>query len=131
MKLKNILLSFDKLRSFLFPNILVIYTYIQIVFLLIYFQINTHATHFSQIDINSEKMFDFGIVFSSFLISIFMICLCIIMTFIEYLLREKINFKIININNYPKLFNIIHASLFYFGLIIILSFVLNLIFRIL
>lgn len=129
MKIKNILINSDKLRSFVFPNILVLYTYLQIIFLFIYSQINKTSLHLSQTDIATENMFDFGIVFMSVIISLFMICFCFIMTFVEYILRKKINFKIINFKNYPSIFNKIHKLLFYFGLVIIFAYISFLFYR--
>lgn len=129
MKIRNILINSDKLRSFVFPNILVLYTYLQIIFLFIYSQINKTSIHLSQTDIATENMFDFGIVFMSVIISLFMICFCIIMTFVEYLLRKKINLRIINLNNYSSIFNRIHKLLFYFGLVIIFTYISFLIYK--
>ena len=129
MKIKDILINSDKLRSFAFPNILVLYAYLQIIFLFIYSQINKTSIHLSQTDISTENIFDFGIVFMSVIISLFMICFRIIMTFAEYLLRKKINLKIININNFSSFFNIIHKLLFYFGLVIIFTYISLLIYK--
>ena len=129
MKIRNILINSDKLRSFVFSNILVLYTYLQIIFLFIYSQINKTSIHLSQTDIATENMFDFGIVFMSVIISLFMICFCIIMTFVEYLLRKKINLRIINLNNYSSIFNRIHKLLFYFGLVIIFTYISFLIYK--
>ena len=92
MNIKNMLINSDKLRSFAFPNILVLYTYLQIIFLFIYSQINKTSLHLSQTDIATENLFDFGIVFMSVTISLFMICFCFIMTFVEYILRKKNKF---------------------------------------
>ena len=129
MNIKNMLINSDKLRSFVFPNILVLYTYLQIIFLFVYSQINKTSIHLSQTDIATENMFDFGIVFMSVIISLFMICFCIIMTFVEYLLRKKINLRIINLNNYSSIFNRIHKLLFYFGLVIIFTYISFLIYK--
>lgn len=129
MNIKDMLINSDKLRSFVFPNILVLYTYLQIIFLFVYSQINKTSIHLSQTDIATENMFDFGIVFMSVIISLFMICFCIIMTFVEYLLRKKINLRIINLNNYSSIFNRIHKLLFYFGLVIIFTYISFLIYK--
>lgn len=129
MNIKNMLINSDKLRSFVFPNILVLYTYLQIIFLFVYSQINKTSIHLSQTDIATENMFDFGIVFMSVIISLFMICFCIIMTFLEYFLRKKINLRIINLNDYSSIFNRIHKLLFYFGLVIIFTYISFLIYK--
>jgi hypothetical protein len=129
MNIKNMLINSDKLRSFVFPNILVLYTYLQIIFLFVYSQINKTSIHLSQTDIATENMFDFGIVFMSVITSLFMICFCFIMTFVKYILRKKINFKIMNFKNYPSIFNKIHKLLFYFGLVIIFAYISFLFYR--
>lgn len=129
MNIKDMLINSDKLRSFAFPNILVLYTYLQIIFLFIYSQINKTSIHLSQTDIATENMFDFGIVFMSVIISLFMICFCFIMTFVEYLLRKKINLEIINLDNFSNVFNRIHKLLFYFGLVIIFTYISFLIYK--
>jgi len=129
MKIKDIFINSDKLRFFAFPNVLILYVYLQIIFLFIYSQINKTSLHLSQTDIVTENMFDFGIVFMSVIISLFMICFCFIMTFVEYILRKKINLKIIDLNNYPNIFNKIHKLLFYFGLIIIFTYISFLFYR--
>lgn len=129
MKIKDIFINSDKLRFFVFPNVLILYVYLQIIFLFIYSQINKTSLHSSQTDIVTENMFDFGIVFMSVIISLFMICFCFIMTFVEYILREKINLKIIDLNNYPNIFNKIHKLLFYFGLVIIFTYISFLFYR--
>ena len=129
MKIKDILINSDKLRFFVFPNVLILYVYLQIIFLFIYSQINKTSIHLSQTDIATENMFDFGIVFMSVITSLFMICFCFIMTFVEYILRKKINFKIIDLNNYPNIFNKIHKLLFYFGLVIIFTYISFLFYR--
>lgn len=128
MKIKCIFINIDKLRSFVFPNILVLYIYLQTVFLLIYSQINNNAVLLSQTDINTKHMFDFSVVFMSVLIYLFMICFCSVMTFIEYILRNKINLKIININKFSNLCNKLHTLLFYFGLIIIFTYIFSIIY---
>lgn len=89
INIKNILINSDKLRFFAFPNVLILYVYLQIIFLFIYSQISKNSLHLSQIDITTENMFDFGIVFMSVITSLFMICFCFIMTFVEYILRKK------------------------------------------
>jgi hypothetical protein len=104
MKIKDIFINSDKLRFFAFPNVLILYVYLQIIFLFIYSQINKTSLHLSQIDIATANMFDFGIVFMSVIISLFMICFCFIMTFVEYILRKKINFKIMNLKKISKHF---------------------------
>lgn len=129
MKIKDILINSDKLRFFVFPNVLILYVYLQIIFLFIYSQINKTSIHLSQADIATENMFDFGIVFMSVITSLFMICFCFIMTFVEYILRKKINFKIMNFKNYPSIFNKIHKLLFYFGLVIIFAYISFLFYR--
>ena len=129
MNIRDILINSDKLRSFAFPNILVLYTYIQIIYLFVYLQINKSSVYLSHTDITTENIFDFGILFMSAIISLFMICFCIIMTFAEYLLRKKINLKIINPNNFPHIFNRIHKLLFYFGLVIIFTYISFLIYK--
>jgi len=129
MKIKDILINSDKLRFLAFPNILILYFYLQIIFLFIYSQISKYSLHLSQTDIVTENMFDFGIVFMSVIISLFMICFCFIMTFVEYILRKKINLKIIDLNNYPNIFNKIHKLLFYFGLVIIFTYISFLFYR--
>ena len=129
MRIKDILINGDKLRFLAFPNILILYVYLQIIFLFIYSQISKYSLHLSQIDIVTENMFDFGIVFMSVIISLFMICFCFIMTFVEYILRKKINLKIIDLNNYPNIFNKIHKLLFYFGLVIIFTYISFLFYR--
>ncbi len=80
MNIKSILINSDKLRSFVFPNILILYVYLQIIFLLIYSQIDKTSVYLSQTDITTGNMFNFGIIFMSVAISLFMICFCIIMT---------------------------------------------------
>ncbi len=80
MNIKSILINSDKLRSFVFPNILILYVYLQIIFLLIYSQIDKTSVYLSQTDITTGNMFNFGIIFMSVVISLFMICFCIIMT---------------------------------------------------
>ncbi len=129
MKIKDILINSDKLRFFVFPNVLILYVYLQIIFLFIYLQISKTSLHLSQADIAIENMFDFGIVFMSVIISLFMICFCFIMTFVEYILRKKINFKIMNFKKYPNIFNKIHKLLFYFGLVIIFTYISFLFYR--
>ncbi len=129
MKIKNMLINSDKLRSFVFPNILVLYTYLQIIFLFFYSQIDKTSLHLSQTNTSTENMFDFGIVFMSVILSLFMIFFCFIMTFVEYLLRKKINFEIINLNNFSIIFNRIHKLLFYFGLVINFTYISFLIYK--
>ena len=129
MKIKNMLINSDKLRSFVFPNILVLYTYLQIIFLFFYSQIDKISLHLSQTNTSTENMFDFGIVFMSVILSLFMIFFCFIMTFVEYLLRKKINFEIINLNNFSIIFNRIHKLLFYFGLVINFTYISFLIYK--
>lgn len=129
MKIKDIFINSDKLRFFVFPNVLILYVYLQIIFLFIYSQINKTSLHLSQTDIVTENMFDFGIVFMSVIISLFMICFCFIMTFVEYILRKKINLKIVDLNNYPNIFNKIHKLLFYLGLVIIFTYISFLFYR--
>ncbi len=129
MKIKDIFINSDKLRFFAFPNVLILYVYLQIIFLFIYSQISKNSLYLSQTDITTENMFDFGIVFMSVIISLFMICFCFIMTFVEYILRKKINLKIIDLNNYPNIFNKIHKLLFYFGLVIIFTYISFLFYR--
>lgn len=129
MKIKDILINSDKLRFFVFPNVLILYVYLQIIFLFIYLQISKTSLHLSQADIAIENMFDFGIVFMSVIISLFMICFCFIMTFVEYILRKKINFKIMNFKKYPNIFNKIHKLIFYFGLVIIFTYISFLFYR--
>ncbi len=129
MKIKDVLINSDNLRFFVFPNVLILYVYLQIIFLFIYSQINKTSIHLSQTDIATENMFDFGIVFMSVITSLFMICFCFIMTFVEYILRKKINFKIMNFKNYPSIFNKIHKLLFYFGLVIIFAYISFLFYR--
>ena len=129
MKIKNMLINSDKLRSFVFPNILVLYTYLQIIFLFFYSQIDKISLHLSQTNTSTENMFDFGIVFMSVILSLFMIFFCFIMTFVEYLLRKKINFEIINPNNFSIIFNRIHKLLFYFGLVINFTYISFLIYK--
>lgn len=129
MKIKNIFINIDVLRSFVFLNILISYTYLQIIFILIYLQISKSSVSLSQIDIVTENMFDFGIMFMSVIISLFMICFCTFMTFIEYFLRKKINLKIINLKNFPNIFNKMHKLLFNFGLVIIFTYISFLIYK--
>ena len=129
MKIKDVLINSDNLRFFVFPNVLILYVYLQIIFLFIYSQINKTSIHLSQTDIATENMFDFGIVFMSVITSLFMICFFFIMTFVEYILRKKINFKIMNFKNYPSIFNKIHKLLFYFGLVIIFAYISFLFYR--
>ncbi len=123
MKIKNIFINSDKLRFFVFPNILISYVYLQIISLFIYSQISKTSVHLSQTDIATGRMFDFGIIFMSVLISLFMICFCTIMTFVEFLLSKKTNLKMINLNNFPNIFNKIHKLLFYFGLVVIFVYI--------
>lgn len=129
MTIKKMLMNSDKLRSFVFPNILVLYTYLQIIFLFFYSQIDKTSLHLSQTNTSTENMFDFGIVFMSVILSLFMIFFCFIMTFVEYLLRKKINFEIINPNNFSIIFNKIHKLLFYFGLVINFTYISFLIYK--
>lgn len=123
MKIKNILNFCDKIRTYIFPNVLVLYTYLQLLFLFVYFQINKNSIHLSQIDISNENLFDLSIIFVSFLISIFMICFCIIMVFIEYILRRKINLKLIKTDKMPISINLIHQFVFYMGVFIIIIYI--------
>ncbi len=123
MKIKNILNFCDKIRTYIFPNVLVLYTYLQLLFLFVYFQINKNSIHLSQIDISNENLLDLSIIFVSFLISIFMICFCIIMVFIEYILRRKINLKLIKTDKMPISINLIHQFVFYMGVFIIIIYI--------
>ncbi len=123
MKIKNILNFCDKIRTYIFPNVLVLYTYLQLLFLFVYFQINKNSIHLSQIDISNENLLDLSIIFVSFLISIFMICFCIIMVFIEYILRRKINLKLIKTDKMPISINLIHHFVFYMGVFIIIIYI--------
>ena len=130
MKIKKILDFIDKIRTYIFPNVLVLYTYLQLLFLFVYFQINKNSIHLSQIDISNENLLDLSIIFVSFLISIFMICFCTIMVVVEYILRKKINFKLIQTDKMPISMNLIHKCIFYIGLFIIIAYISYLIFRI-
>ena len=130
MKIKKILDFIDKIRTYIFPNVLVLYTYLQILIFFVYFQINKNSIHLSQIDISNENLFDLSIIFVSFLISIFMICFCTIMVVVEYILRKKINFKLIQTDKMPISMNLIHECIFYIGLFIIIAYISYLIFRI-
>ncbi len=123
MKIKNILNFCDRIRTYIFPNVLVLYTYLQLLFLFVYFQINKNSIHLSQIDISNENLLDLSIIFVSFLISIFMICFCIIMVFIEYILRRKINLKLIKTDKMPISINLIHHFVFYMGVFIIIIYI--------
>ena len=123
MKIKNILNFCDKIRTYIFPNVLVLYTYLQLLFLFVYFQINKNSIHLSQIDISNENLLDLSIIFVSFLISIFMICFCTIMMFIEYILRRKINLKLIQTDKMSISINLIHKCIFYMGLFIIIAYI--------
>ena len=130
MKIKNILNFCDKIRTYIFPNVLVLYTYLQLLFLFVYFQINKTSIHLSQIDISNENLLDLSVVFVSFLISIFMICFCTIMILAEYILRKKVNFKLIQTDKMSICMNLIHKCIFYIGLFIIIAYISYLIFRI-
>jgi hypothetical protein len=123
MKIKNILNFCDKIRTYIFPNVLVLYTYLQLLFLFVYFQINKNSIHLSQIDISNENLLDLSIIFVSFLISIFMICFCIIMVFIEYILRRQINLKLIKTYKMPISINLFHQLVFYMGVFIIIIYI--------
>jgi len=129
MKIKNIFINIDKLRFFVFPNLLVVYTYLQILFLFIYSQIGKTSIQMPKTGIAIENMFDFGVIFVSVLFSFFMIGFCLIMTFIECLLRKKINLIIINSNNDSILFNVVHIIVFYFGLAVVFAFILFMFYR--
>lgn len=130
MKIKKILDFIDKIRTYIFPNVLVLYTYLQLLFLFVYFQINKNSIHLSQIDISNENLLDLSVILVSFLISIFMICFCTIMVVVEYILRKKINFKLIQTDKMPISMNLIHKCIFYIGLFIIIAYISYLIFRI-
>ncbi len=127
MKIKDILINIDMVRTFLFTNLLILYVYLQIIFLFIYSYLDKHSLHLYA-KYSAEASFDFGVTFVSLLIFLFMICFCSIMTFLEYLMRKKISLYFLNIKNFPKLINIIHFVLFYFGLVIIICYILILLF---
>lgn len=131
MEIKKIFYIIDKIRTYIFPNILVLYTYLQLLFCFIYFQMNNGSMKLSQTDISNENLLDLSVIFLSFLISIFMICFCTIMTLVENLLRRKINFYLIRTDKMSIGINFIHQCLFYTGSCIIITYISYIIFRVL
>lgn len=127
MNFKNIYIISNNLRTYIFPNILVLYTYLHIIFLFIYFYIDKNSLNLSRIEILA---INFCVTFMSILISFFMIFFCLIMTILEFILRKHLKFKIIQLEKIPSFWNQIHYLLFYFGLIIISTYISFILYKI-
>lgn len=115
---------FENLQYSIFTNILILYLYMQLLFLIIFFIIGRNTTYPSLNSSVTTNFIDFYVLFLSFLISLFMILGCSFLTCIEYLLMKRLKIKFIQFDNCPIFLKKLHDKLFNFGLIILFLYLL-------
>ena len=129
MNLSKILIKIDAIRSFLSMNLLVLYVYLQILFIILYCYLDKHSLHL-QFRFSTEIAFDTIVFITIIFVSLFVIFICIMMTFLEYILKRKLHINYINISKFSKKNNFIHCIIFYLGLFIQTIFMILLFFKI-